>query len=200
MTSPALRDAPDIPVFRLDDVHQMQAELLAHAERVLGPRSHGFTIAPARFTNGTTGCTARIGDAITIHLEINAAGDWPCCATVLGHELVHALDGLTGHPTWLEEGVACLFGIGQCAAMFGHAPTRLCNGRYLDALRMVTAIPDVFAVVKSLRARGVRFPGITPRHLMDAAPGVDPQTAEALCARFEHATKIGAARVHDHGR
>jgi len=198
MTHPVPCEPPDLPVFRLDDVHRMQAELWHHAQRALGPCTHGYTVAPARFVTGEEASTVRIGNVITINLEINAARDWASCTAILGHELVHALDGLSGHPSWLEEGVATAFGIGQCAAMFDAVPQGLCKGAYLHAMRLVASIPNQFEVVKALRAQGIRLCNVTPTQLMAAVPSVDPDTAHALCARFQPEPIF--ARVHDHGR
>ncbi|HEY5805393.1 MAG TPA: hypothetical protein VIT90_17070 [Lysobacter sp.] len=195
MTAQAFDAPPDVPAFYLDDMHAMQAELWQHAQRVLGPCAHGYSLAPARFVADEASCATRIGNEITIYLDLNAAGDWACCAAILGHELVHALDGLSGHASWLEEGMGCLFGIGQCAAMFDDVPTHLCSGAYLHALKLVAAIPNPFDVVKSLRAQGLRMCSITPGQLMAAAPAVDRALAAHLCARFNSGV-IGTGTLH----
>jgi len=123
VSNDAQNEVPDWPAFNLPEVDRLQAGLMRCAEQALGPRNHDFSIAPARFVTGATGCTERIGNEITIELELNAAKDWQCCVAELGHELVHALDGLTGYPTVLEEGIACAFGLGQCAGWFdGETP------------------------------------------------------------------------------
>lgn len=190
-------EPPDVPAFHLDDVHRLQAELWEQAQRALGPCTHRYTVAPARFVSGEVSCTVREGNAITINLDLYAARDWASCAAILSHELVHALDGLTGHPTWLEEGIACLFGIGQCAAMFDEVPMHLCSGGYRHAATLVASVPNQLDVVKSLRAQDVRMCAVTPAQLMAAAPGIDSDTVHALCARFQPEPII--ARVHHHG-
>lgn len=177
----------DVPAFNLDEVHRLQTLLFRDAERVLGPCAHDYTIEPARFVASTTGRALRMGRVITIDLDCVAASDWQYCVAELGHELVHALDGLSGHQTWLEEGAACAFGLGQAAAMFGSVPMNMAPGAYREALKLVAAIPDQFAVIKGLRARGIRLCRVTPSQLMHAAPGVDAATATNLCERFRAA-------------
>jgi|GEM_PF-3382248 len=185
MSTPVHHEAPDLPAFNLPEVHRLQADLMGYAEKLLGPRSHKFNIAPARFVMGTTGSTERIGNEITIELELNAAKDWQCCVAELGHELVHALDGLTGYPTVLEEGIACAFGLGQCAAMFdGDTPLYLCKARYRQALQLAVSLPTPFAVVKRLRAQGIPLCRVAPKDLMNVAPSIGPTTAELMCRRF----------------
>ncbi len=174
----------DVPVFNLDEVHRLQTLLLREAEKVLGPRTHDHTIEPARFAAGTSGRALRKGRVITIDLGRIAATDWQSCVAELGHELVHALDGLTGDQTWLEEGMACAFGVGQAAAMFDSVPMHRAPGAYGEALKMVASIPDQFAVIKGLRARGIPMCRVTPSQLMAAAPGIDAATATKLCERF----------------
>ena len=175
---------PDVPAFNLEEVHCMQAGLMQHAERVLGPRSHDLHVEPARFVRGTTGSATRFGRRIVIELESCAAMDWQCCAVELGHELVHALDGVTGRSTWLEEGVACLFGLGQCVAMFEGAPLYMCNGRYREATMMVASIPDQFSVIKALRAKGTHLCSVTPLQLLELEPGMEAAAAAKLCRPF----------------
>ena len=199
MQNPIPCQPPDVPVFRLDEVHRMQAELFHNAERVLGPRTHDFVIMPAQFVAGTEACAMRLGDEITIQLEYNAARDWEHCTAILGHEIVHALDGLFGPPTWLEEGVACAFGISQCAAWYGRVPNELIKGSYTRALSLIGRVPDVFSAVRTLRAEGLRLGRVTPGRLMDAAPGVDASLAASLCARFEMPKVVGRARSYDYG-
>lgn len=184
MSIPVHHEVPDLPAFNLPEVHRLQADLMGYAEKLLGPRNHRFNVAPARFVTGTTGRTTRVGSEITIELELNAAKDWSCCAAELGHELVHALDGLTGYPTVLEEGIACAFGLGQCGALSDEIPFYLCKGHYLDALCMVAAIPKQFAVVRALRGRGIRMCDVTPHHLTAAAPRMHDGVAAKLCERF----------------
>lgn len=173
-----------VPAFNLDEVHRLQTQLFRDAEKVLGPCVHGCTIEPARFVVGLTGLARRVGGVITIHLDRMAAMDWESCVAELGHELVHALDGLTGEPTWLEEGMACAFGVGQAAAMFGRVPMYRAPGAYREALKMVASIPDQFAVVKALRAQGIPMCRVTPQRLMAAAPGIDEVLALKLCERW----------------
>lgn len=199
MSLPVPCEPPDVPAFHLDDVHAMQADLFQHAQRALGPCTHAYTIAPAQFSvEEGESCAVRIGPEISIRLDIHAARDWAACTMILGHELVHALDGLTGHPTWLEEGVATLFGIGQCAAMFDEVPTHLCKGAYHHAAKLVASVPRQLEVVKALRAQGIRMCSVTPAQLSAAAPSIDARTAKALCARFQPKA-IGVARVHGYG-
>ena len=197
MTGLGLDEPPDVPVFHLDDVRKLQADLWQQAVHLLGPCTHPYTIAPARFVINDISCATRIGSEITICLDIHAARDWAACTSILAHELVHALDGLTGHTSWLEEGVACLFGIGQCAAMFDDVPMHLCSGAYRGAANLVASIPNQFDVVKALRAQGSHLCSVTHAQLMAAAPTIDAQTAQFLCAPFN--PKV-YARVHDHGR
>jgi len=198
MNVQAIPEPPDVPAFHLDDVHALQADLWQHAQRALGPVTHGYAIAPAYFAIDDAASAVRIGNNITISLDVHAARDWPSCVSILGHELVHALDGLTGHASWLEEGVGCLFGIGQCVAMFGHAPMDLCSGAYRSAAKLVASIPNQFDVVKALRAQDIRMCGVTPAQLLAAAPGIDVRTAQILCARFEPKV-VGVSRVRDCG-
>lgn len=198
MNEHAIPEAPDVPAFHLDDVHALQADMWGHAQRALGPATHGYSVAPAHFAIDDTACAVRIGNDITISLDVHAARDWPSCVCILGHELVHALDGMTGHASWLEEGVGCLFGIGQCVAMYGHAPMDLCSGAYRSAAKLVASIPNQFDVVKTLRAQGIRMCSVRPAQLLAVAPGIDARTAQILCSRFNPKV-IGYARVHDHG-
>lgn len=198
MNAYAMPEPPDVPALYLDDVHALQADLWQHVQRVLGPCAHAYTIEPAHFAVDNTACAVRIGNDITISLDLHAARDWPSCVCILGHELVHALDGLTGHASWLEEGVGCLFGIGQCVAMFGRAPMHLCSGAYRSAAKLAASIPNQFDVVKALRAQGIRMCSVTPAQLRATAPGIDARTAQILCARFEPKV-VGVARVRDFG-
>ena len=197
MNSRTFNAPPDLPAFFIEDVHKMQADLWQHAQRALGPCTHGYTIAPARFVAEEASCAMRIGNEISIYLDLNAAADWACCAAILGHELVHALDGPSGSPSWLEEGMGRLFGMGQCAAMFGDAPTHLCRGAYFHALKSVADIPDALGVVRSLRSKGLRMRSLTPAQLMAEVPTLDDRAAHMLCARFTPGV-IGVARVQDY--
>jgi len=183
---PRVTPSCDVPAFNLDDVHRLQRQLFRDAQKVLGPCVHDYTIEPARFVVGMTGRARRMGSVITIDLDCAAATDWESCVAVLGHELVHALDGLTGEQTWLEEGMACAFGVGQAAAMFDSVPVYRATGAYREALKMVASIPDQFAVVKALRARGIPMCRVMPQRLIDAAPGIDAATARKLCEQFRH--------------
>jgi len=184
-------DLPDVaPVCDLAAVHDLQRRLLREAERMLGPRRGCATIRPATFVATTTGCTRRVGDTISIELEINALRDWSCCVAELAHELVHALDGLTGDPSWLEEGVAGAFGAAMAITMFEDPPMYLFEGDYLEALRLTASIPDQFAAIKSLRAQGIALHAVTVQQLMAAAPGLSADHAALLCRPFRQVPPV----------
>lgn len=200
MKIPGSAQPPDLPAFHLDEVHRMQSQLLVNIQHLLGPCMHDFAIEPARFVDGTTANATRFQDRITIELERSAATDWVYCAAILGHELVHAWDGLLATPSCLEEGVACAFGIGQAAAWFDHVPSELAKGSYQQTLKLVAAVPDLFGVVRSLRRKGIHLSNIKPWQLIAASPAVGQPLATALCARFELPKVVGHSESRDYGR
>lgn len=172
------------PISEPQRVAELQSWLLDACEIAIGPRQHAHTILPATFNDSGPGFAERRGGIIRIDLQPLAANDWQVCVAQLGHELVHAVNGLTGWPTWLEEGVATAFGIGQCFAMFNEVPGYLCRGRYGEAVHDVGRIPSLFVVVRRLRAHGVSLSGVTPALLKAASAGIDAALADKLCRRF----------------
>jgi hypothetical protein len=91
---------------------------------------------------------------------------------------------VTGHALALEEGFATIFSL-KMAKQYANYSTPIRDPRYKAAQEDVTRLwaIDPFAI-KKIRALEPRLWMVTPKIVLRAAPGLDPQVAERLCSRF----------------
>lgn len=168
-----------------DPLSQLE-KLIFEAEARFGPREKvaltavGFARVPNPITlfstqsNGAILLTVAVGEALLIDEET--------LIYQLAHEAVHCLAHSSTKITWLEEGVATLFGLdnalvsGQRAAIEEGRldPDRV---KYLAAVRcLLKTSPDA---VRLLRAKSIKFENITAADI--EALGASAGLAADLC-------------------
>jgi hypothetical protein len=129
-------------------VWSVQQDLLARAQRLLGPRDETKQIFQPVFSPGgphlinTPAC-----DGAFAALSMEAANYWPTLVYELAHETVHLMDPTVGPTNWLEEGVAVLFSIEMSRTLTNHPmapgaqPASYRMAAELDPARKATCRP-----------------------------------------------------------
>ena len=91
---------------------ELQLELLAQAETLLGPRDQSKSVCQPRFTDHGPNLRNTPGrDGAFVELSRAAETDWAETVFEMAHETVHLLNPVAGNTNNLEEGVAVAFSL-----------------------------------------------------------------------------------------
>ena len=164
-----------------------QLNLLAEAERLLGPRDGSQLLCQPNFdVNGPHIRHTRNQDRVWAELSPNAAGFWPAAVFELAHETVHLLNPVAGAAKYFEEGVAVefLLHVSDSWKLQDGVPHPLYTG-YADALRLVRSFPGgTFRIAANVRELVGALDGVTNEILALLCPGTNQSTLYQLTQRF----------------
>lgn len=166
---------------------KLQLELLAEAERLLGPRDGSLLLCQPNFAvNGPHIRHTPMRDGVFAELSPNAAGFWPTAVLELAHETVHLLNPVAGAAKYFEEGVAVEFSLHVADSwnLQDGVPHPLPTG-YADALRLVSSLSGgTFSVAANVRESVVALDAVTTEILALLCPGTHQSTLSHLTQRF----------------
>ena len=114
----------------------LQVNLLAAAEKALGPRDKSKKIYQPQFTdNGPMLRNTSELDGVYTELSRGAEGNWFTTAFEMAHETVHLLNPTIGGTNYFEEGIAVHFSLTLAPEYNNYI--RCSNSDYCEALNLV---------------------------------------------------------------
>lgn len=152
----------------------LQHELLALAEHLLGPRDRSKQIYPPDFhPDGPFLRNTPDNDGAFVQLSQNAAGYWPATIYEMAHETVHLLNPVAGGTNFLEEGIATAFSM-YAVQTSGHPQNKIKIEAYADAMALVQSLPpDAFTAARMVRETVGALSAATLNDLANMFPYVE---------------------------
>ena len=173
---------------------QLQIQLLAIAESLLGTRDVSKQICQPRFcVDGPQIRHTPAKDGVYVELAGEARNRWDFVLFQMAHETVHLLNPIVGDAKVLEEGVASEFSryVQQCfVTSTGHQIRIMDNLQsYIDAARLVRMLPGgPLRAAKRIRNYVRDLESISVPILEKLFPHVDKTILSNLNKRFDRSS------------
>lgn len=172
------------PVGDPDTMRQMQLEILALTEDILGPRNPEFQLLEPRFHQfGPRTMFSDDGKSAWIDLSFNGRDYWPTIVYEMAHRIPHILDDMV-LPTYLAEGVSMAFAL-HVQQLYGLEVWEPPEGPWSCALELANELPgDALEAAGRIRREVGTLSRVKTEDLLNLFPEMDPQVAEIMTRKF----------------